>query len=274
MRRVLLSALIFLAGISAAVAAEPPLRLDGPLAQGGLVVGTTLAGGRVSLDGRPVRVSPDGMFLIGFGRDAGLEAILRITGPDGGVLTRRLAIAPGDYPIARVDGLPPAKVTPSAEDMVRIRADEALIRDARRRDSPETWFREGLIWPVSGRISGVFGSQRILNGEPRNPHSGTDVAAPEGTPVHASATGIVTVAEDDMFFTGKTVMIDHGHGLASVYAHMSAIAVRVGDLVRQDQPIGAVGASGRASGPHLHWGLSLFDLRLDPALSAGPMTTR
>jgi len=124
---------------------------------------------------------------------------------------------------------------------------------------------------VRGRVSGVFGSQRILNGKPRRPHGGVDVAAPRGTPVVASADGVVVLARPDMFLTGKTVMIDHGHGLASVYAHMSEILVTQGQRVAKGTPIGRVGASGRVTGPHLHWGVSLFDTRLDPALLAGPM---
>jgi len=260
--------LLFLAG---PLRAEGPLRLDGALAQGGLVVGKTASGARVVLDGRPVRTTDDGLFLLGFGRDAAPEAVLEIAFADGTGLRRALAIAARDWPVTRIDGLPPRKVTPKPDDLARINADAALIRAARARDGAVPWFRDGLDWPTGGRISGVFGSRRVLNGEARAPHSGVDIAAPPGTPVAAAAPGLVVVAAPDMFFTGKTVMIDHGHGLATVYAHMSAIAVTVGETVTRGQRIGAVGASGRASGPHLHWGLSLFRIRLDPALAAGPM---
>jgi len=269
-RRLLGAVLAFLA-LAGTGRAEMPLTLDGALSQGGLVVGRTAPGARVRLDGRPVRTTEDGLFLLGFGRDAGPRAVLEIAGADGRVLRRELAVAARDWKVSRIDGLPPRKVTPRPEDLARIRADSALIRAARARDSASAWFRGGLDWPVRGRISGVFGAQRVLNGEARAPHSGTDIAAPTGTPVAAAAPGRVTVAAPDMFFTGKTVMIDHGHGLATVYAHLSRIAVEVGDLVARGQRIGAVGASGRASGPHLHWGVSLFDVRLDPALAAGPM---
>lgn len=271
MRRRLAGALLALLFLTGAGRAEPPLALDGALSQGGLVTGRTAPGARVRLDGRPIRATEDGLFLLGFGRDAGPRAVLEIVATDGQVLRRDLTVAARDWPVTRIDGLPPRKVTPAPEDLARIEADSALIRAARARDSATAWFRGGLDWPVAGPISGVFGSQRILNGEPRAPHSGTDIAAPAGAPVAAAAPGRVTVAAPDMFFTGMTVMIDHGHGLATVYAHLSRIAVAVGELVTRGQTIGAVGASGRASGPHLHWGVSLFDVRLDPALAAGPM---
>lgn len=274
MKRRLLGAVLAFLALAGTGRAEMPLTLDGALSQGGLVVGRTAPGARVRLDGRPVRTTEDGLFLLGFGRDAGPRAVLEIAGADGWVLRRELTVAARDWKITRIDGLPPRKVTPRPEDLARIRADTALIRAARARDSASAWFRGGLDWPVRGRISGVFGSQRVLNGEARAPHSGTDIAAPTGTPVAAAAPGRVTVAAPDMFFTGKTVMIDHGHGLATVYAHLSRIAVEVGDLVARGQRIGAVGASGRASGPHLHWGVSLFDVRLDPALAAGPMSKK
>ena len=129
----------------------------------------------------------------------------------------------------------------------------------------------GFIWPATGRISGVFGSQRILNGEPRRPHNGIDIAAPRGTPVVAMGAGRVVMANSDMFLTGKTVMINHGHGLTSIYIHMDRITVKRTDLVSRGQQIGAVGMTGRATGPHLHWGVSLFNTKLDPALLVGSM---
>ena len=263
-RRILLTILFLIAASFPAWAVE--LSFSGLFAQGGLVVGKTVPGSTVSVDGSPVRVSPDGEFLIGFDRDAGSAVEIHVTDPSGNSEVRRMAVADRDFPVQRIDGLPPKQVTPDPETLKRIRAEGALIAAARKHDTATAFFRSGFVWPVQGRISGVFGSQRILNGEPRSPHSGTDIAAPAGTPVLATADGVVALVHGDMFYTGKTVMIDHGHGLMSVYAHMSAITVKEGDPVRRGQPIGKVGSSGRATGPHLHWGVSLFATRLDPAL--------
>ncbi len=266
----MVAAVATVAALSAAPLAAD-VSLDGAFVQGGLVIGRTEPGSRVALDGRPLRVSADGLFLIGFGRDAVPAARLVVRHADGRLTERRLDIARRTYEISRVDGLPERKVTPRPEDLERIKADNAKIAAARAADSAETFFEVGFAWPVKGRLSGVYGSQRILNGRPRSPHNGVDVAAPKGTPVAAVSGGRVALAEADMFLTGKTVMIDHGHGLTSVYAHMDAITVEKGQIVARGQPIGAVGMTGRATGPHLHWGVTLFRTHLDPALVAGPM---
>jgi murein DD-endopeptidase MepM/ murein hydrolase activator NlpD len=225
----------------------------------------------VRLDGRAVRVSPAGIFLIGFGRDAPTEARLELRWPDGSGEARTLDIARRTYQIQRIDGLPPRLVTPRPEDLARIRREAALVRQVRRRDEPRTDFLDGFVWPVNGRISGVYGSQRVLNGEPRRPHFGVDIAAPPGTPVKAPAAGVVSLAHPDMFYTGATLILDHGHGLSSAFLHLRDILVRQGQRVGRGEPIGTVGASGRATGPHLDWRVNWFDTRLDPALLAGPM---
>lgn len=256
---------------SASPAAARELSLEGPLTQGGLVIGRGDAGIAVTVDGRAVRVSPEGLFLVGFGRDAPPTAEVRVRYPGGVTTVRVLHVARRTYQVQRIDGLPPRKVTPTPEDLERIRLDGAAIAAVRARDSSRADFASRFQWPVRGRVSGVFGSQRILNGKPRSPHGGVDVVAPLGTAVVASADGVVVLAHPDMFFTGRTVMIDHGHGLASVYAHMSEILVTQGQRVARGTPIGRVGASGRATGFHLHWGVSLFGTRLDPALLVGPM---
>jgi murein DD-endopeptidase MepM/ murein hydrolase activator NlpD len=271
-RRAALAAVVWLALAQGAAAAER-LRLDGPLIQGGLVRGTAMPGAEVVLDGRPVRVSPAGVFLIGFGRDAPAEARLEVRWPDGARQARTLAIARRTYDIQRIDGLPQQLVTPSPEDLAQIRREAALVRRVRQRDDARTDFLDGFAWPVEGRISGVYGSQRVLNGEPRRPHFGVDIAAPPGTAVAAPAAGVVTLVHPEMFFTGRTVILDHGHGLSSAFLHMQEILVREGQRVRQGEPIGTVGASGRVTGPHLDWRINWFDTRLDPALLAGPMRT-
>lgn len=245
------------------------LELEGSFTQGGLVTGRVAPGAKVYLDGKAVAVAPDGRFLFGFGREAEAAAELRAEGPDGTV-TRRLEIARRDYDIQRVDGLPDRKVTPKPEDLARIRADQDRINAVRRQLTLASLFASGFQWPVTGRISGVYGSQRVLNGQPRRPHFGVDIAAPKGTPVAAMADGTVALVHQDMFYTGKTVMLDHGLGLTSVYIHMDAITVDQGAKVRKGQQIGTVGQTGRATGPHLHWGVAWFGTQLDPALLVGP----
>jgi murein DD-endopeptidase MepM/ murein hydrolase activator NlpD len=263
-----------LIGLAAAVLAIPAaaevLELDGSLVQGGLVVGRVAPGTAVTVDGRAVRVSEDGRFLIGFGRDA-RTALVHATPPGGGAITRTLWVRTRTYDVQRIDGLPPKQVTPDAKTLQRIEAEKRLIVEARARDRAAFDFARGFAWPAVGRISGVFGSQRILNGEPRAPHLGVDVSAPEGASVAATADGVVTLAHDDLFFTGKTVILDHGHGLTSSYAHLSAITVKPGERVARGQIIGRIGATGRVTGPHLHWGMHLLGVGLDPALLVGPM---
>lgn len=242
------------------------LALEGPLKQGGMVVGRVAPGSAVSLEGRPLRVSGNGLFVMGFGRDAGPTARLDIVYPDGGVEHRELEIAQREYRTQRIDGLEPSKVTPAPEVLERIRKEQAMVDTARMLDDPRLDFRASFEPPVAGPITGVFGSQRILNGKPRRPHYGVDFAAPSGTPVTAPAPGVVTLVHGDMYFSGGTVILDHGHGLSSVFIHLSRIDVRDGEHVEQGAVIGAVGATGRATGPHLHWGVNWFQERLDPQL--------
>jgi len=259
-----------LALLLAGAADADELTLDGSLTQGGLVRGHVAPGAAVELDGRAVRVAADGAFIVGFGRDAAPSAVLTVRWPDGRSEARTLSVAPRLYEVQRVDGLPPKTVTPDPATLERIRADADEVRRVRRRDSDEDGFAGRLIWPARGPLSGVYGSQRILNGEPRAPHLGVDIAAPAGTPVLAAAGGTVTLARS-LVLTGNTAIIDHGHGLSTTYAHMAELAVKEGQHVARGQEIGTVGATGRATGPHLHWGLEWFETRLDPMLAAGPM---
>lgn len=242
------------------------LTLDGSLSQGGLIVGHAPPGTRIELDGKTVRVAEDGLFAFGFGRDAAPEANLVITYSGGAIERRTLAIGQRQYRVQRIDGLPPAMVTPPPEVLARIRRENARIAEARARDTRANWFEGGFIRPTEGPVSGVYGSQRILNGEPRRPHYGLDIAPPEGTAVIAPAGGIVALAETALYYTGGTVMIDHGHGVVSVFSHLSALDVEEGQSVEQGTRIGAVGSTGRATGPHLDWRVNWFTERLDPAL--------
>jgi len=261
--RGLLAACLIL--MSGAAVAEP-LTLAGDFTQGGLVVGSAGPGSRISLDGRSVPMTPDGKFLIGFGRDAAKQSTLTVTDVQGGVETRLLNVEPRTYKVQRIDGLPSRKVTPKPEDLARIKFDNAGIGKARASILVKAHFSSGFVWPVKGPISGVYGSQRILNGKPKNPHNGTDIAAVEGTPIVAPADGVVALVVEDMFYTGMTVMLDHGLGLTSVYAHMSEIQVDEGAVVKKGEAIGRVGKTGRVTGAHLHWGVTLGRTHLDPEL--------
>ncbi|MDH3671131.1 MAG: M23 family metallopeptidase [Gammaproteobacteria bacterium] len=242
------------------------LELEGQLMQGGLMQGRTDPDAEVTFDGQPVRISEAGVFLIGFGRDAPPQAKLVATFADGSREWRELKVGQRKYKTQRIDGLPPRKVTPSEEDLVRIGRETALIKQARAQDDTRTDFLNGFIWPAKGRITGVYGSQRILNGEPRRPHFGLDIAAPVGTPVVAPASGIVTLTHPDMFYSGGTLILDHGHGLSSTFIHLHQILVKQGDYVQQGDVIAEIGVTGRARGAHLDWRINLFTRRLDPQL--------
>ena len=242
------------------------LELQGQPVQGGLMQGRTDPGTEVTFDGRPVRISKDGVFLIGFGRDAPAQAKLVVTFTDGSREWRELKVGQRKYKIQRIDGLPPRKISPSEEDLARIHRESASIKEARTKDDARTDFLKGFIWPAKGRISGVYGSQRILNGEPRRPHYGLDIAAPVGTLVVAPASGIVTLTHPDMFYSGGTLILDHGHGLSSTFIHLHRILVKEGQYVRQGDVIAEIGATGRVTGPHLDWRINLFKRRLDPQL--------
>ncbi len=259
------------ASLDAAVGGESII--SGEPMQGGLVHGRVSPGAQVWYEGRKLRVSQRGQFVIGFGRNEAPITKLDIRYPGGSREQRQLNVAQREYDIQRIDGLPPRKVEPTAKDLVRIRQEAALIKTARRRDSADTDFLLGFTWPVVGQISGVYGSQRVLNGKPRRPHYGVDVAARAGTPVRAPASGVVSLVHRDMYFTGGTIIIDHGHGLSSVFSHLSEVHVRERQRVARAETIAKVGATGRATGPHLHWGVNWFERRLDPQLMAGPMPT-
>jgi Membrane proteins related to metalloendopeptidases len=257
-----LAALLTLCGSAQASAAA--LGFHGSWRQGSVLLGHAPAGTKIEFDGHDVALTPYGTFVIGLDRDEPSPAAVRVTLPGQAPRTLRHVVTPGRWKIQRIDGLPPSKVNPPAEVIARIRREAAEIRAVRARSSDLTGFTQRFIWSARGRISSVFGSQRILDGEPKQPHYGIDVAIPVGTPVKAPADGRVSLVAPDLYFTGGTVMIDHGHGVQSVYAHLSKIEVKVGDSVKQGQVFALSGQSGRATGPNLHWGVSWFDNHVDP----------
>lgn len=260
----LLRALVPAIALVSAAAAE--IRLEGELSQGGLLIGSAPPGTEVELDGEAVLVSAEGRFLVGFGRDTKGPYHLSARLPDDRTWEKNLEPAAREFDIQRIDGLPGEQVTPRPETLKRIRDEASMARRARQRRDARTDWEDGFIWPASGPITGVYGSQRILNGEPRAPHWGLDIAAPTGTPVQAPAGGIVTLTHPDMFFSGGTIFLDHGHGLISAFLHLSEILVESGQRIEQGEVIGKIGATGRATGPHLDWRISLGDTRIDPAL--------
>jgi murein DD-endopeptidase MepM/ murein hydrolase activator NlpD len=242
------------------------LELSGEPVQGGLIFGVTQPGNRVFLDDVEIMVSGEGKFLIGFGRDENGDRLLRVQGVQGEEDLITLPVAGREYDIEKVDGLPPATVTPDPEAAQRIAEEAALVTSARARRDSRTDYTRGFAWPAKGRISGVYGSQRFLNGKPRRPHFGLDIAAPSGSPVYAPATGIVTLIHTDMYFSGGTLILDHGQGLSSTFLHLSRILVEAGTTVQKGDLIAEIGSTGRASGPHLDWRMNWLNRRVDPQL--------
>ena len=253
------------------VLAENQLELTGPPIEGGLLQGKTNPLAIIKIDGELVRVSDEGWFLVGFHRDAPEVSILTVEYPDGENIRKVITVEQREYEVQRIDGLPKNLVSPDQESLKRIKKENASIRAARNVDNPRVDFLSGFQWPTIGIISGVYGSQRILNGEPRQPHYGIDIAAPTGTEVLAPSDGVVTLVNSDMFFSGGTLILDHGHGLSSAFLHLDTILVSTGDRVKKGDLIATVGATGRVTGAHLDWRINLFNRRLDPSLLVGPM---
>lgn len=267
---VLLAALVTALAPARAAAGCPPV--SGSLQQGGLIWFSVPPGSVVTLDDQALDVLADGTTLAGFGRDAAPRATLKVAGPEP--CEQHLAIAQREYRIQRVEGVPQKTVTPPKEQLERIRREAARVRSARAPRLADDALLHSVLgqfeWPLLGPISGVYGSQRVYNGKPGRPHYGIDVARPTGTEVVAPAPGVVTLAEPDLFYSGGTVILDHGYRLSSTFLHMSAVDVAVGQVLSTGDRIGAVGATGRASGPHLDWRMNWRDRRIDPGLLVPP----
>ena len=236
--------------------------LCGEIKQGEFVIGKAKEAKKVSLNGNELLLSDDGYFLMGFGRDEKNTQKLSITSNEE--LNYSFDVGATKWDIQTIKGVPPRKVTPSDSDLAAIELERKVVRGALKTIKNDTGWLSGFIMPVEGRISGKFGGQRIMNDVPKSPHQGMDIAAKEGTPIKASANGEVVLAYPDLFYSGNVVVIDHGFGLQTIYAHMKDMSVKVGQKVSQGDIIGTVGMTGRATGPHLHWGASLRNVRFNP----------
>jgi len=243
------------------------ISLTGRMEQGSLAVGKAPPGTAVKADGRALGLTQDGDFAFGFEYDQTKPTIVSVVFADGSAETRDVTPTSRQYEIQRINGLPPQIAHPSEPDIVaRIQREHAQVYAARKTNSDLPYFAEPLDWPARGIISGLFGSQRILNDVPSAPHFGVDIAGGEGAPIHAPASGTVLVA-DLFYLEGGYTLIDHGHGVFTGYMHQSKQLVKPGDAVTRGQQIGNIGHTGRATGPHLHWQMNWFDVRLDPSLS-------
>jgi murein DD-endopeptidase MepM/ murein hydrolase activator NlpD len=244
--------------------------LSGEVIQGGLVLLKAEPGSLLSLDGEPLMVTEDGIAVIGFHRDDTAAVTVTATAKTGRVTSQQFTPKLREYEEQRIEGLPPKMVTPPEEVLARIKRDRAMVVMARSAATPLDHFTGSFDWPSKGIITGIYGSRRILNGEPRAPHYGIDIAAPEGSPVIAPQGGIIRMVAD-LYFTGWTIILDHGHGVNSTFLHLKDTSVIPGDRVEKGQLLGHVGSTGRSTGPHLDWRVNLFGKRLDPQLLAGPM---
>ena len=256
--------LLFLV-ISSASLAQPTLEITGDAIQGGMLIGMVSPDSVVHVDGEPALISSTGHFVVGIERDREHPVAVRVV-RNGDERVLNVDVETREFDIQRIDGLPEKMVTPPAEVTARIADDAARVRSARERRDDRVDFLQEFVWPAQGPLSGYYGSQRILNGKPKWPHYGVDVAAPEGAPVIAPAAGIVTLADPDQYYSGGTLIIDHGLGVSSTFLHLSRLDVQPGDTVAQGDLIGAVGSSGRATGPHLDWRMNAGNVRIDPQL--------
>ncbi len=245
--------------------------LDGTLIQGALLHGKVAPNSSLELNGDKVKIASDGSFVIGFGRDAKLHHQLTLNTVDGTSTLHDLTLSKRDYKISRITGIAKKITQPNAASIKRARLDSKQVRAARAIFSTNQHFKQSFIWPVKGRISGVYGSQRFYNGKAGRPHFGVDIAMPTGTVVVAPADGIIRLFVPDMFYSGGTLIIDHGMGVSSSFLHLSAGLVKAGDIVKQGQPVAKIGSSGRATGPHLDWRMNWLNQRVDPQLLVPPM---
>ena len=239
------------------------VEFKGKFFQGHFIIGQTEPGSKILIDKKEIKVSKDGYFVFGIDRDRKFDIL--ITNISDGKKEKIIKkVFKRKYNIQKIDGLPEDKVTPPEEVYKRIKKENNAIGEARAINSNLNYFKNKFIMPLDGIITGVYGSQRILNGKPKWPHYGIDIAAKQGTQIKSSGNGIVTMAEDDLYYTGGTIIMDHGHGISTIYSHLENVLVSVGDKINQGDIIGTVGSTGRSTGPHLDFRINWFQTRLDP----------
>jgi murein DD-endopeptidase MepM/ murein hydrolase activator NlpD len=243
------------------------IKLSGEIKQGALVIGKTAITNIVTFDNQILPLSDNGDYVFGFGRDDVKTHKLLITYPNGKTENKSLTPTKREYKIQRIEGIAKKIMNPNPKAIARSKKDGIQVRAARKTLSGKTDFSQGFIAPIVGIITGVYGSQRVFNGVPKRPHFGLDYAGKTGDPVKAPAAGTVVMFVPDMFYSGGTMIIDHGHGITSSFLHLSKSYVKAGDEIQKGQVVAAVGSSGRATGPHLDWRVNWFNLRLDPALA-------
>ncbi|MEN0037052.1 MAG: M23 family metallopeptidase [Cellvibrio sp.] len=254
--------------------AATALELKGEWQQGAVILGKVPQGTQVEYRGKKLQISPAGEFVIGLGRDAAQKASFITIDSNGQRKEHQFAVKKRSYNIQKVTGVPQQTVEPDPAQVERAKREAQMSADARKGDLPLTFFAQKFEWPLIGPITGVYGSQRFYNGVPNSPHYGVDIAKPVGTLVKAPAGGVVTLVHPDMFFSGGTLIIDHGHGLSSTFIHLSEVLVKKGDAITQGQTIAKVGKTGRATGPHLDWRMNWFEERVDPQLLVEPMPAK
>ncbi len=239
------------------------IEFTGKFIQGHFILGKTETGTKIIIDKKEIKVSNEGYFVFGIDRDRKFDIL--ITEISNGKKKKIIKkIFKRKYKIQKIDGLPENKVTPPESVYKRIKKENNAIGEARAINSNLNYFKNKFIMPVDGIITGVYGSQRILNGKPKWPHYGIDIAADQGTHIKSSGNGVVTMAEDDLYYTGGTIIMDHGHGISTIYSHLENVLVSVGDKINQGDIIGTVGSTGRSTGPHLDFRINWFQTRLDP----------
>ena len=236
--------------------------LCGEIKQGEFVIGKAKDATKISLNDEDILLSKDGYFLLAFGRDEKNTQKLTVTTDED--INYSFDVGATKWDVQNIKGVPPRKVEPSDSDLAAIELERKVVRASLKGVKDNTAWLSGFIMPIEGRISGKFGGQRIMNKIPKSPHQGMDIAAKEGTEIKASADGEIVLAYPDLFYSGNVVVIDHGFGLQTIYAHMKDMKVKVGQKVSQGDIIGTVGMTGRATGPHLHWGASLRNVRFNP----------
>ena len=241
------------------------ITLSGNFIQGGLIKGKAFPHANIKFLDKNIFLDEKNRFVFGFGRDFENKAIISITYKKK-LITKSLSIEKQNYKIQRIEGLPKRMVTPPESVYKRIISENKEIAKVRKLNSNVSFIFQNFVWPLKGVITGVFGSQRVLNGKPKRPHYGIDIAAKEGTEIIAPLDSIVRMAEKDLYYTGGTIMLDHGHGVTSVYSHLSKILVKVNENIKKGDIIGLVGSTGRSTGPHLDWRINWFEQRLDPSL--------